>query len=365
MARAQEDNRSLRFSRADAARLVAALLLSAFLHLTIWGTYQVFNRLDLWSRLHLPAWLHHANPVQVAQKPKAKLATEKTENEEPTIFVDVSQADADTPTKTKYYSDRSSRAANPEVANANAPKINGTQRDVPKTESATRPVKATRPAAAQATPENPAPAAQPAQPAANPASQPQTPSELANLHPTEPSPSQTPAEPLETRPANLTPGETDLRPKPTAVNPPAAIQTARPRTIRQALAQNDQLPGLKMQQEGGVPRRALSSSLDVKGTPFGEYDRALVAAISQRWYDLLDRHHFTEDRSGKVTLRFKLKPDGTVIEMQTLDNSVGELLGYLCQESIEESAPFAKWPPDMVRMVGANYRDITFTFFYY
>jgi hypothetical protein len=366
MARAQEDNRSLRFSRADTARLVAALLLSAFLHVTIWGAYQIGNRLDLWHRLHLPTWVHHAPPVQVTQKPKAKLVSAKTENEEPTIFVDVSQADADTPTKTKYYSDRSSRAANPDVAKANAPKITGTQRDVPKTESATRPVKATSPAAAQTSPENQAQAAQPAPPAANPAIPTPTPPELANLHPTEPTPSQTPVEPLDTPPAILSPGETDLRPKPAAVNPPATTpQTARPRTIRQALAQNDQLPGLKMQQDGGVTRHALSSSLDVKGTPFGEYDRALVAAISQRWYDLLDRHRFTDDRSGKVTVRFKLKPDGTVIEMQTLDNTVGELLGYLCQESVEESAPFAKWPPDMVRMVGANYREITFTFYYY
>ena len=51
--------------------------------------------------------------------------------------------------------------------------------------------------------------------------------------------------------------------------------------------------------------------------------------------------------------------------MQTLENTVGELLGYLCQEAIEEAAPFAKWPPDMVRMIGANYREITFTFYYY
>jgi hypothetical protein len=51
--------------------------------------------------------------------------------------------------------------------------------------------------------------------------------------------------------------------------------------------------------------------------------------------------------------------------METLENNVGEVLGYLCQESVEEAAPFAKWPPDMVRMIGQNYRDITFTFYYY
>jgi hypothetical protein len=50
--------------------------------------------------------------------------------------------------------------------------------------------------------------------------------------------------------------------------------------------------------------------------------------------------------------------------MQMVDNTVGELLGYLCQEAIEEAAPFAKWPPDMVRLFGTNSRPVTFTFDY-
>ncbi len=120
-----------------------------------------------------------------------------------------------------------------------------------------------------------------------------------------------------------------------------------------------------MQQDGGVPRHAFTSSLDAKATPFGEYDAAIIEAVSQRWYDLLDSRRFAQDRNGKVMLRFKLKSDGSVIEVQTLENTVGDLLGYLCQEAIEEAAPFAKWPPDMVRMIGANYREVTFTFYYY
>ena len=80
---------------------------------------------------------------------------------------------------------------------------------------------------------------------------------------------------------------------------------------------------------------------------------------------MLDSRRFAQDRSGKVILRFKLKSDGTIIEMQTLENNVGQLLGYLCQEAIEEAAPFAKWPQDMVAMIGSNYREITFTFYYY
>ena len=34
--------------------------------------------------------------------------------------------------------------------------------------------------------------------------------------------------------------------------------------------------------------------------------RAFIAAVTQRWYDLLDSRQFAMDRNGKVTLRFRL-----------------------------------------------------------
>jgi TonB family protein len=155
---------------------------------------------------------------------------------------------------------------------------------------------------------------------------------------------------------------------------PAEIETPesqpsppeRPRTIRQALAQqSSQLPGLQLQQDGGVKRRAVSSSLDAIATPFGAYDRAIIAAISSRWYDLLDSQRFANNRTGKVTVYFHLNPDGSVTELKISDNSVGDLLGYVCQEAIEQAAPFGQWPSDMRRQYDKNYREITFTFFYY
>ena len=81
--------------------------------------------------------------------------------------------------------------------------------------------------------------------------------------------------------------------------------------------------------------------------------------------DLLESHQYAQDRTGKVTVRFRLKSDGTVTEMETTENTVGDVLGYMCQESVEESGPFAKWPSDMVRQIGSNYRVVSFTFYYY
>ncbi|HUC83628.1 MAG TPA: hypothetical protein VL970_00440 [Candidatus Acidoferrales bacterium] len=364
MARAQYENSSLRFSRAEMARLVVALLLSVLLHLSIWGGYHMGDKAGWWQRWRLPTWLQ----IRAKESP---VHPRTAQNEEPMIFVDVSHADADAPRATKYYSDRNSRAANPDTADSNIPRIEGRQRDMPKTEDVARPTKAASPKAEQATKEPPAEASREhSNETSDDTRKADEKRDLAKLQPSLPPPSLTPTDQTETRPGPQTPGETELRPKRILSNPShttstASAAAARPRTIRQALAQRDQIPGQRMQQESGVARHAMSSSLDVRSTPFGEYDRAIVEAVSQRWYDLLDSRRFADDRTGKVTLRFKLKPDGSIIEMQTLDNTVGELLGYLCQEAIEEAAPFAKWPPDMARMIGSNSRDITFTFYYY
>ena len=119
-----------------------------------------------------------------------------------------------------------------------------------------------------------------------------------------------------------------------------------------------------MREDGGA-RPRLISSLDVQATPFGEYDRALIEAVQSRWYNLLDSQRFAEDRTGLVTVRFKLDSDGTVQDVEILENGVGAVLSYVCQAAIEEAAPFGKWPDDMRREIGANFREITFTFDYY
>jgi hypothetical protein len=361
MARANDEHSSLRFGRREGERVVVALFLSLILHFVIWGGYDFGEKRGWWDKFQPPAWLHLPTKKYALD---AKIA----HDHQPNIFVDVSHADSDAPSKTQFYSNKNSRAANQDDANSNTPKITGTQAEVPRTENVPKFVKQSG-----STPTEGVKDTKPSEaPKPTPKEAPKTDNapQLAKLEPSMPPPSLTP---LTTTPAPQqpqTPGETD-KPTPQKDIPPTPTpdqpqpQQDRPRTLRQALAQRDQLPGPQMQQDGGVPRRAMWSSLDVKATAFGDYDRELIEAVQQRWDDLLDNHRYAEDRDGKVILRFKLKPDGTVIEMQTLENNVGEVLGYLCQEAIEEAAPFAKWPPDMVRMIGTNYRDITFTFYYY
>ena len=322
----------MRFSRREKERLLFALLLSLCLHLGVWTGYVVGKKHGWWQAIPYPKWLQPATKLVPLRPPPL------AQNVEPTVFIDVSEADPEPPKQAKYYSSKNSRAANPDVADANQPKLNGKQKDVPKTEDVTR-LPALQPAP-------PPPQAQPAEPAK--AVQPAKPAEAEKVQPS---------------------GDLDLvKPKlePALAKPQAQPVPERPRTLKQARAQrSEQLPGQQMQQDGGVRRQSVRSSLDAKATPFGAYDRAIVEAVTQRWYDMLDSRKFAQDRTGKVVVRFKLKFDGTITEMQTLENTVGELLGYVCQEAVQEAAPFGAWPPDMRRMVGANYREIGFTFYYY
>ena len=325
MAEAVEKVDSVRLTRFDTKRLVWALVLSLMLHFLAWGGYEWGKKTGLWQRLHWPTRQH------LAQKKPPTLVVQEAE---PSIFLDVDpdQVSPEAPKDAKYYSSKNSRAANPDAdKDLKQPKLDGKQTDVPKTKDVPR-TQNTKP-----TPPTPQP-------------QPQKETQPAQPKPTELTGDMKLAK-LETSPE-----KTEDKPE-------------RPRTVREALAQQMALrPSRAMQQEGGVSRRMTISSLDAKETPFGKYDEALVDSISQCWFDYLDRNSYAYDRLGKVVVAFRLHSDGRVtdvkLEGDTVDDKAGGIWAYICQASVDKAAPFAPWPSDLVRLNQANYRDVTFQFNY-
>jgi len=321
MAETGEKVDSLRLNRFETKRLAWALALSLAAHFLVWGGYELGKKYHLWQRWHWPEKLH------LAQK---KAPPPVVPESDPTIFLDVDpdQVSPDAPKDAKYYSAKNSRAASPDAdKDLNQPKLTGKQSDVPKVRDAPR-TPVTKP---QPTPEPPTPEKE---------------QQTAPPKPTE--------QPGETKLAKLD------------VSPEKKDAPERPRTLKEARAQSQALrPSMQMNQDGGTQRRALLPSFDSKSTAFGEYDAKIVQAISQRWYDLLDSQKFAQDRTGQVTLRFHLNSNGTVSDMTVIKNTVGDLLGYVCQQSITDPSPFEAWPSDMRRAIGANFREITFTFYYY
>ncbi len=299
--------------------LVTAFSLSIAVHLTLFGAYRMGERLGWWK--HQATWLLNLGKKQKrAASELAKLLQQRmavqARQEIPLTFVEVDPALSvpEPPKDAKYYGAHSAKAANPDpVMESTIPKIDGRQEKIVRTEDV------------------PKPGPQPLQPSLPP----------------EPKEVPKPKEDRKEGIAEMGTGQPVHE---------------RPRTLAKAREQRNMLAGQKMKQDGGVQRRG-HLSLDVVGSPFGAYDAAIIAAIQQRWYDLIDSTQFPQ-RSGKVVLEFRLSYDGRVTDMVMKDNEVGELLALLCQRAIMDPSPFGKWPDDMRRMVGKNYREVLFTFYY-
>src|SRR6185437_1954819 len=324
---------SLRPSRFERKRLLWALIISLALHLAGWGGYEFTRRV-------LPVWLARvkflAALAEQLQEKKPNPRPPPQPTEAPLVFVEVNPAAAtpDTPKNAKYYSSQNSKAANPDEADTDTPKISGNQELIAKTESAPKIYTPLRP--------SPAPSVQDAQ-----KGQQEQKEEKAK-----------PQSPI---------GDLAMAKPETILHPDTGkAERSRPRTLveaRMRQQQNNLMPGQKMRQDGGVRHHLEISSFDAKATPFGEYDRAFIEAVEQHWNDLLDERGFALDRTGKVVLQFKLTYDGRITDMQVEQTTVGETLAYVCQLAVLDNVPYERWPSDMRREVGDS-RNVQFTFYY-
>jgi outer membrane biosynthesis protein TonB len=343
--------------------LAVALLLSLLLHTYIWLMAVLIDR--AFTNGWLPAWLQPlVQPAQallaaVNPPPPAPVAPPEEWTEIPLQFVEVDPAlvTEQPPTVAKFTSTANTVAANPNPAPEIRPdpRVEGFKDDSLKTFDTRRPV------------EKP----QPAQP------------KEANDTETVAAPVQAPKPSQEAREAReekgVRPGETvvakvdprsDLL-KPQEGQAAQAAQPAqeekRPRYKKVAEARRDKgmLVGERMKLNGNVARTGIDSSLDVKASPFGDYNYRLVQAVQERWYQLLDERKFALERSGRAVIKFNLHADGSVSEVRTSDSTVGDTLSFLCELAVMQPAPFGKWPSEVRRLIGRDVFEVTFTFNYY
>ena len=314
----------MRQSRRENRLLEWALVVSLLVHLLGWAGYELGRKRGWWDHAPLLAWLHRPPTVMPKQTPP-------TQPTEPQLqFIQVAENDPEPPAQPKFYSDKNSHAANTEAEQEqNTPKLNGRQRDVPDTQTARR---------TQLT---------------------------KTTSPTESQPEQAQTQPAQPQPT-LKPGQLDSGTPQEAQLQPEPPHPSRPRTLKEALAQQpSQIAGVQMQQAGGVHRVALLPTFDAKATLFGDYDARFTQAIQQKWDDLLQAQNFNGECSGHVTLHFYLNDDGTITDITMVEHTVDMLYAYLCQRALTEPAPYAKWPEAMRQEIGGTKREMTFTFYYY
>jgi outer membrane biosynthesis protein TonB len=332
-----------------------AFALSLLFHLLLFLTIELGYQRGLWKTTVLFSKQQAKLDAEAARLRAQAKKWEELIQEIPLMFVDVdpSQASEEAPKEAKYYSALNSRAANPNPKkDSDTPRIEGRQERVPQTMDKAKP----------------APQALQPEPAPQPQTQPQP--QVAETKPPEPEtpPAQQEAPPTPTvHPGDLAyakPNEhpmENLETKPAQPAPPA--KPPRPRTLAAARREKGGMAGEKMKQEGGVKRLGVAG-LDVRSTPFGSYDAAIIAAIQKRWYDLLEDREFSGSFAGKVVLEFRLNSNGRVTDLKVDETDVTEILTLFCQRAVQDPAPFPAWPEDLKRLVGKEYREVRFTFYY-
>ncbi|MCC7374637.1 MAG: hypothetical protein IT581_08270 [Verrucomicrobiales bacterium] len=362
-------------------RLAGALFISILIHTSLFAVVQIGNQLNWWEAKPFSMFRKvRITPEELAKvQEQARLQAQKEIEQAPTIYVQVTDPSEDPPLNTPYYSSQSSRAANPEPASGTQPKIDGNQTQSPRVESAPRmmtaraastpppePVQSreSRPEPLKVSPPQPENVAKPIEPqiAEKPPEPERAPGigDLAMARP-EVKPAAPPVTPAPTPPnPNNSPTLNRQANDPSVTTPPPK---ARPRTVTEARLRQDLLAGEKMKQDGGVTRKG-KMALDVKGTGFGAYDEALILAVQNRWFSLLDERRFAGGVTGKVVVKFKLHADGSVRIVEPTESTVDALMTSLCVRAVRDPSPYEKWPSEMLRLIGSNSREVKFTFFY-
>ncbi|MDP9291302.1 MAG: energy transducer TonB [Verrucomicrobiota bacterium] len=164
------------------------------------------------------------------------------------------------------------------------------------------------------------------------------------------------------------PALTEL-PRPTPVQttprPELAMLAATP-ALRTKPATGDE-PGYRPQLEktkieGSISNRGKSSVASVGG-PLGKYRKSTADAIGSRWYYYVDQRRGLVDQ-GAVQLRFFVKPDGKVDNVEVTSNTSNSAFASLCVDSVLQ-AELQPIPPDISENLDNGRLEITYTFTLY
>ncbi len=337
------------------------------LHFLVLGSFELAYLMG-WTRSSLArSVLTSAYPEWQQEPPTREVEIILEEDPTPETFFDADPSMEDEkPEQADYYAVVDALAGDPDPADEqDQPTLEGDQEKVPKAASTLQP------APAEDVSQAPAPV-EPSQETTQSPFDSQTDQEVVSSPENSESSEQKPADamveeevPLPLEPESVLPADHLVRPKVVIPQTPKPNKVRpRPKSLAEARKRNGMLEGDAMKQEGGMDRFRMEASPDLMSTPFGAYDAAIIQAIQQRWFALLDGTPSARSASGKVLLNFDLMADGSIANMSVVEDTVGVIQSLLCQRAVLDPQPYGKWPSDMRRMIGEDRRKIRFTFYY-
>jgi hypothetical protein len=364
-----------------------ALLVSLLLHAFVFGSWQYRSTLSTLPGFSSLAKLIHVvhPPVKPAapqvqtitfvevDEPRAKDRPEKKQEAQRFMETDASQVTGEKPKDAKYYSDKSTVAANPNNPTGkqgDTPYLEGKETRVMNTMDVPTQSGVSAPVVPQpGSPGAPGRAAQPIPPA-----RPQ----VAQTPPPQPQPKPQ-EQPKDVAPLGVKIVEEQqvaMAPKP-AVLPDVVTGSDVPIPPPPAEAGGGGAPAIVS--EPGVPGREIIArkahltvagvsrtgvtAFNVEESPFGAYDKKIIRAVQSRWFALID-HYGIYESAAMVTVHFELLDDGQLKNVSTVNVEGKGILSLFCEKAILDSGPFDPLPDNLRALVGKEPREASFTFYY-
>lgn len=160
-----------------------------------------------------------------------------------------------------------------------------------------------------------------------------------------------------------------LAPAPTNTAPASWERTSQPEVATQssvaivtAVTAVTAVTGASNAAPAATMRRCVSSRVDPKSTPFGDYDVAVIKTVQKKWFTLMDENAWLKQRTGRVVIGFQLLQNGSVSNVKVVQSSGDGIQDYLCQQAINDAKPFPRWPATAIGEKDS--RDMQFTFQY-
>jgi hypothetical protein len=317
--------------------ILRALVISLVLHLLIFSLWRVGLAQGWWRNMAVPRWMQWMAQAMLPVVPKKTLVEIPSKSELTFVEVDPALATPAPPKKPLFQGAQNTVAANREIKELSVmPNIDGNQEKFLKTTENAKPK--LQPAPAITPPPQPAPPQHATR-------QSYTPGDLTMARPSD--------KPQEGKKDADTADQTQPQTLPQPVH-------HRPLTLAEAQVRNGSI-GPKTHYAGGVPNVTTDVSLDVQGTPLGDYLGLMVETVKAHWYQLLETQ--ATETTGKVVLHFRLHPDGRISDMKMVQNEVSDLLGMTCQRAVLDPK-FPKWTREMRLNLPNDFYDMTFTFYY-
>lgn len=127
----------------------------------------------------------------------------------------------------------------------------------------------------------------------------------------------------------------------------------------------DLLRGPVMKTVSNAPRVGVLA-VECRLHPYGVYVQEMLRSIEDQWHHLAHaslRFLQKDKMKEKITYRFTLKADGTIMDLSFLGNTDGSLPTELCRQAIASRVPFGEWTQKMIEDFGQT-DEITIHFNY-